>query len=219
MSWQEEIEGKTLREAVQWFLDNIVSGKLIDNQTYEDVWHPWTGIHKRSDAIRLHRVWACKEANSGKRFVYCCDLEEYDDAEEPFFARAIMSLDEGPWGIQPPSGFGSRKDGTELHITSGGEWQKKAEEARGGRGRRRKLAECCRPEEARTITRGMLVAMRRAGIKAGYGWRVVKKSKLAVSGLEVWKPSQSKLGLEKVELSKDEHVALCLFERDWNNGN
>lgn len=106
MSWQERVEGKTLTEAVAWFLSNIVEGTLVNNELYEDVWNPWTGVHKRSDAIRLHRIWVCKDLpRSGERFIYCADLEEYDDPEEPFFARAIMGIGVQPWGIQPPRGF------------------------------------------------------------------------------------------------------------------
>jgi hypothetical protein len=209
MSWQEEIEGKTLREAIRWFLDNIITGKLIDNQTYENVWHPWTGIHKRSEAIRLHRIWVCKELASGERRIYCCDLEEYDEPE-PFFARAIMGIEEGPWGLPPPAGFGSRENGTVVNIITRDELDELDRTSRGGRGRRRPFAETCHPQDARPITRGMLNALKRAGLPAKYSWTIVRNPEL-----EVWK---SRLPGERVDLSNEQMAVLRKCERDWDNG-
>lgn len=108
MSWQEEIKGKTLREAVDWYLAHVLDdvGPLLDHEIYEDVPKPWPGrpdIHM----VRLHRVWAARQRSDGSTFVYCADIEEYDDNPgEPFFAAGIIGLEERPWGVRPPRGFG-----------------------------------------------------------------------------------------------------------------
>jgi hypothetical protein len=108
MSWQAEIKGKTLDEAVNWFLepDRFVQGDLIDHEVYKDVHNPFKD--RNPDVIKLHRIWVLKRRPDGELFTFCADFHEYDEPDEPFFANRIMGLDEGPWGLTPPFKFGKR---------------------------------------------------------------------------------------------------------------
>ena len=108
MSWQEEIKAKTLEGAVKEIV-GFTKGELVDNETYEDVDQLNKGQYP--DVIKLHRVWVAKKKKGKLLDIYCADLHEYDNPKEPFFVNRIMSLEEGPWGWQPPAFFGGRQNG------------------------------------------------------------------------------------------------------------
>jgi hypothetical protein len=115
MGWQEEIKGKTLADAVTE-IAALVKGEMVDNETYENVDQLNAGQYP--DVIKLHRIWVCNKQEDGGLYSFCADLHEYDDKKEPFFANRIMSLEEGPWGWQPPAKFGKRKGGDKARKPS-----------------------------------------------------------------------------------------------------
>jgi hypothetical protein len=117
MGWQEEIKGKTIEAAIKEII-GLVKGKLVDNETYEDVDNPWEDRDTANGVVCIHRVWVCKKQEDGSLETYCADLHEYDDPNEPFFVNRVMSLGEGPWGWQPPEKFGHRKGGDKPRAPS-----------------------------------------------------------------------------------------------------